>query len=80
MKRKKMKGKSKISKMFKILEKGDKVAVIIEPSEKFSFPKQLQGRTGNIESKRGKAYIVKITEKNKSKKYIIEPVHLKKLI
>ena len=71
--------KEKISRMFQKLEKGEKVAVIIEPSESFYSPKKLQGRTGVVEDIRGKAYIVKIAEGNKSKKYIIKPVHLKRI-
>ena len=78
-KRIKEKGKIRLSDYFKELKEGDRVAVIRELSLKTSFPKRLQGRTGTIESKRGSAYIVKVKEYNKEKKFIIQPIHLKKL-
>lgn len=68
-----------MSRIFKELEPGDRVAVIIEPSEKASFPKRINGKTGVINEKRGKAYIVKISDGRKEKMFIIKPVHLKKL-
>lgn len=74
-----MKGKEKMSKMFQELKEGDRVAIIIEPSESFSFPKRLQGKAGIVEGKRGKAYIVKIIEGSKGKKFIVKSIHLKKL-
>lgn len=79
MRKKKHKGKNKMSKIFQKLEEGDRVAVNIEPSEDRGFQERIQGRTGRILVKRGKAYIVKIKDNNKDKYYIIKPVHLKKL-
>jgi large subunit ribosomal protein L21e len=76
---KKKKSKGKISRIFQQLEEGDRVGVTIEPSEKTGFPKRMQGRTGVVEGKRGKAYIVKIADGNKNKRFIIKPVHLRKL-
>lgn len=72
-------GKLQLSRYFQKLEKGDSVAVVRELSIKSSFPVRLQGRTGLIESKRGKAYIVKIKDQSKEKKFLIEPIHLKKI-
>ncbi len=81
MKRKKIreKGKLRLSRIFQKLEKGDKVAVVREISVKAGFPERLQGRSGVIEGRRGKAYIIKIIEGKQEKKFIIEPIHLKKL-
>ena len=73
------KGKIQLSKFFQKLSKGDKVAVTIEKSRKFSFPRRLQGRTGIVEEKKGKVYIIKIKDQEKEKKFLIEPIHLKKL-
>ncbi len=72
-------GKIQLSRYFQDFEKGEKVAVIRERAIPSSFPVRLQGRTGTIEEKRGKAYIVKIKDQNKEKKFIIEPIHLKKI-
>ena len=70
-------GKIQLSRYFQKLKEGDNVAVIKERSLKRNFPERLQGRTGIVESSRGKAYIVKIKDQNKEKKFIIEPIHLK---
>ena len=73
------KGKVNLSRYFQEFSKGDRVAVIIELAVQPKFPKQLQGRSGVVESNRGSSYIVKINDMNKEKTYIIHPVHLKKL-
>jgi ribosomal protein L21E len=44
-----------------------------------NFPERLQGRTGIVESKRGRAYMVLIKDMNKEKRFLIEPIHLKKI-
>jgi len=83
LKRKKTreKGKIKLSRYFQKLSEGDKVAVVREHSLKVGFPKQIQGRTGKVEEKRGECWLVKISLHNtkRCKTYIIHPVHLKKL-
>lgn len=78
-KRQREHGKIKLSRWFQDFKKGDKVGVIRELSVQPKFPKQLQGRSGVIESKRGNSFIVKIKDLNKEKIYIIHPIHLKKL-
>jgi large subunit ribosomal protein L21e len=72
-------GKLQLSRYFQEFKEGDSVAVIKEKSIKSSFPVRLQGRTGIVEAKRGKAYVVKIKDQNKEKQFIIEPIHLKKI-
>jgi len=73
------KGKLKLGRFFQELEKGDKVSIVREHSIKSGFPKRMQGRTGTIEGRRGKAYIVKIKDYRQTKIFIIEPIHLKKI-
>lgn len=73
------KGKLKLSRMFQELKEGDRVAIKRELAEKANFPEILEGRTGVIEGKRGKAYIAKIKVYNQEKRFIIRPVHLVKL-
>lgn len=73
------KGKLSLSKYFQELNKEDSVAVVRESAVQSSFPTRLQGKTGLVEGKRGKAYIVKIKDQNKEKKFLIEPIHLKKI-
>ena len=72
-------GKLQLSRYFQEFKIGDRAAVIMEPSVQSSFPKVLQGKTGIIEEKRGKVYLLKIKDKNQGKKYLIEPIHLKKI-
>ena len=74
------KGKVKFSRYFQKLEKGDRVSVVRDVSLKSGFPKQLQGRTGIVEGKRGKCLIIAIKiASGPCKRFIIHPVHLKKL-
>jgi len=81
MMKKKMreKGKLSFSRYFQKFNEGERVSVVIEPSLKRGFPERLQGRTGVVESKRGKAYFVKIKDSNKEKSFLIEPINLKKI-
>ncbi len=72
-------GKLKLSRYFQELNKEDFVMVSKEQSVPSIFPKRLQGRTGIVEGKRGKAYIIKIKDGNKNKKFLINPIHLKKI-
>ena len=78
-KRTRERGKLRLSQYFQKLEKGDKVTVVRELSETAVFPKRIQGRTGVIEGRRGKAYIVKIKDYDKEKLFIITPIHLKRV-
>jgi len=81
IKRKKVRtrGKLSLSRYFQEFKKGDSVAIVREHSQNPTFPHRIQGITGVIEGKRGKAYIVKIKEGNKEKIHIMKPIHLKKI-
>ena len=59
------KGKLQLSKYFQEFEEGEAVAVVRELSIRANFPSRLQGRTGTIECKRGKAYIVNLKDQEK---------------
>lgn len=72
-------GKISFSRAFQRLKKGDSVAVIKEVSIDSYFPKRIQGRTGIVEGKRGRSAIVVLKDSNKEKKFIINPIHLKKI-
>ena len=72
-------GKLQLSRYFQELEAGDSVAVVREQSVQASFPERLQGRTGVVESRRGKSYVVNIRDQTKPKMFLIEPIHLKKI-
>ena len=72
-------GKIQLSKYFQKLKQGDFVSVIREVSQKADFPERLQGKTGIVEEKKGKVYSVKIKDINNEKKFLIHPIHLKKI-
>lgn len=72
-------GKIRLSEYFKKLKEGDRVAIVKERSVSDNIPERMQGRTGIVEGKRWRAYIVKINDFNKEKTFIIEPIHLKKI-
>ena len=81
VKRKKIRtrGKLSLSRYFQELKQGDIVAVAREPAVQSAFPERMQGRTGMVEGRRGRTYIVMIKDHNKEKKFLIEPIHLKKI-
>ena len=72
-------GKLQLSRYFQELKEGDFVAISREPAVQSSFPERLQGITGVIEGRKGKAYVLKIKDGNKEKRILIEPIHLKKI-
>jgi large subunit ribosomal protein L21e len=72
-------GKLSLSRFFQKFKEGDAVSVVFEESLQPRIPKSLNGRTGKVCSKKGRAYIVKIKDKNKEKEYCIMPIHLKKI-
>ena len=72
-------GKIPLSRQFQNLKKDDSIAIIKELSVASSFPKRLQGRTGKVIEKRGRAYVIIAKDGKKEKKFIIEPVHLKRI-
>ncbi|MBI2449007.1 hypothetical protein HYV49_01795 [Candidatus Pacearchaeota archaeon] len=74
----KEKGKIRLSEYFKGLKAGDMVSIVRELSLATGFPKRLQGRTGQVISKKGEAYIVNINDNKKTKQYIIRAIHLRK--
>lgn len=66
-------------KYFQKFKAGDSVAVVRELGVPFGYSKRVQGRTGKVIEKRGNAYHVVIKDLNKEKKYLIKPIHLKKI-
>jgi len=69
------KGKLMLSRRFQNLSEGDRVAVVRNLGFPAAFPRRIQGSTGIIVGRRGKAFVVKIG----NKLFLIQPLHLKKL-
>ena len=78
-KRQRQKGMFSFSRYFQSFKPGENVAVVRELSLKFGYSNRLQGKTGRILEKRGKAYYIEINDLNKPKKYVIRPIHLKRI-
>ena len=72
-------GKFSLSRYFQELKEGDRVAVVKERAVQAAFPIRMQGRTGVVIGKIGTAYDLEINDFNKPKRYIIKPIHLKKI-
>jgi len=79
-KERRTKGNLQLSRYFKEMKEGDIVAVVKESSVEAGFPDRIQGRTGIVEGKRGRSCIIKIKDFNKEKRFIIKPIHLKKIV
>jgi large subunit ribosomal protein L21e len=79
-KKSRQKGKFSFMRFFQKFKEGDTVAVVRELSQKFGYSKRLQGKTGKVIEKRGSAYYVEIKDLNKPKRYLIRPIHLKKIV
>lgn len=74
------KGKLKLSRYFKNIEDGAKVAIVTDTGVRASFPKRMKGKSGKVLESRGRYKIVEIKDGDKMKTFIIHPIHLKVLI
>ncbi|MDA1197241.1 MAG: 50S ribosomal protein L21e [Nanoarchaeota archaeon] len=71
------KGKISISKYFQTFESGAKVRLSMEPAcNEGTYDYRFYGRSGIIESKRGRCYLVAFKDGNKAKTLIVHPIHL----
>ncbi|MFQ6073997.1 MAG: 50S ribosomal protein L21e [Candidatus Bathyarchaeia archaeon] len=71
------KGKTGLSKVLREYSSGEKVVVKIDPSVHGGMPhRRYHGRVGVIAKKRGRAYIVNVTQGNATKQIIVRPEHL----
>jgi large subunit ribosomal protein L21e len=73
------KGKFSFTNYFQKFQPGDFVAVVMELGVPFAYSKRLQGRTGKVLEKRGSAYYVEIKDYRMPKRYLIKPIHLKRI-
>lgn len=78
LKKKDKKKSSPVSKAVEEYEKGDIVHIDIDPSIQKGMPHpRFDGRTGKVKEKRGRAYIIIVTDKSAKKELSIRPEHLK---
>ncbi|PTD94035.1 50S ribosomal protein L21e [archaeon SCG-AAA382B04] len=78
LKKERKKKSSPITKAVEKYEKGDIVHIDIDPSIHKGMPHpRFDGRTAKIREKRGKSYIIEVTDKSDKKELAIRPEHLK---
>lgn len=79
-KRARTRGKVPITKYIQKFNIGEKVVIKIEPSVQKGMPyPRFHGKQGSVVGTRGNAYFVQIKDKEKLKKVLCRPVHLKKV-
>jgi large subunit ribosomal protein L21e len=67
----------RISKLLYEYQPGNQVVIMIDSSVAKGMPhKRYYGKVGTIISKRGKSYIVSVTQGDATKKIIVRPEHL----
>jgi large subunit ribosomal protein L21e len=71
------KGKIGLSKILREYKPGDRVIVKLDSSVHKGMPhRRFHGKIGLIESKKGQAYVVDITQGRSNKNIIVRPEHL----
>ena len=74
------KGKISFTKYFQKFSSGDSVALVRDLSiSGISFPDRMQGRTGKIIGKRGRAYVIEVKDLDKKKQFAVKPIHLRRI-
>ena len=73
------KGKIRFSKYFQKLEDGAQVAIIRDLGVGAAFPHRIQGKSGKIIGTRGSFKLISVADGDKTKTFIIHPIHLRKM-
>jgi len=73
------KGKIKLSNYFKKFKEGERVAVVKDLSARIAFPRRICGKSGKIKGIRGSFYLIELKDGEKTKTFIIHPIHLRRL-
>ena len=70
-------GKIGLTKVLREYAAGEKVVVKVNPSVHKGMPhRRFQGKVGTIVEKRGKSYVVNVTQGEAEKEIIVRPEHL----
>jgi large subunit ribosomal protein L21e len=70
-------GKTTLSKVLQSYNEGDKVLVKIDSSMHKGMPhRRFHGRIGVIRAKRGRSYVIHVTQGDATKEIIVRPEHL----
>ena len=78
--RKSARSKLNISRVMHQYEEGDRVAIVLDGGQQMGMPhRRFQGRTGFIQKRQGKAWVVAVKDGNMQKTVVARPEHLKPL-
>jgi len=78
--RKKERSRLNISRAIHQYEQGDRVAIVLDGGQQMGMPhRRFNGRTGFIENRQGKAWVVSVKDGNMQKTVIARPEHLRPL-
>lgn len=70
-------GKTTLSKVLQSYNEGDKVVVKIDSSVHKGMPhRRFHGRIGVVGAKRGRSYVIHVTQGDATKEIIVRPEHL----
>ena len=70
-------GKTTLSKILQSYNEGDKVVVRIDSSVHKGMPhRRFHGRIGVVQAKRGRSYVIHVTQGDATKEIIVRPEHL----
>jgi large subunit ribosomal protein L21e len=70
-------GKIKLSKLLQEYDSGNRVVIKIDPSVHKGMPhKRYHGKIGTVIEKRGRSYVVSVTQGKATKEIIVRPEHL----
>lgn len=73
-------GRISISRIMHEYSEGDRVAIILDGGQQMGMPhRRFQGRTGFIQKRQGKAWVVAVKDGNMQKTVVARPEHLKPL-
>jgi large subunit ribosomal protein L21e len=71
------KGKIRLSKLLYEYEQGNRVLIKIDPSTQKGMPhKRYHGKVGTIINKRGRSYVISVTQGDAVREIIARPEHL----
>tara|TARA_B110000444_G_scaffold261531_1_gene314777 strand:- start:31378 stop:31680 length:303 start_codon:yes stop_codon:yes gene_type:complete len=78
--RKKERSRLNISRVIHQYEDGDRVAIVLDGGQQMGMPhRRFNGRTGFINKRQGKAWVVSVKDGNMQKTVIARPEHLRPL-
>jgi large subunit ribosomal protein L21e len=70
-------GKTGLSRVLREYESGEKVVIKLDPSVHKGMPhRRFHGKIGVIDEKRGRSYVINVSQGNATKEIIVRPEHI----